>query len=116
MKEILVQAITSSGSGFTKPEEIAHQNIFHIDTDPEKVITENLKNSALRIEKDGSKCRFLFSDGAMANSAFREVVGPDLDLKPRYVGLFALKGFVDDPTCIPAGITFFDLTGKECDK
>jgi len=38
----------------------------------------------------------------MENSAFTEIVNRNLDLKPKYVGIFVLKGFVDDSLYIPA--------------
>lgn len=115
-KEILVQAITSLGKGFSKPEEIAHKPIFYIDRDQESLIAENLRNSALRIEKHGKMFRFLFSDGAMENSAFKEVVSQEFDEKPKYIGLFALKGFVNDSDYIPAYFRLFSLTSNPCDK
>lgn len=73
-KEILVQAITSLGSSFGKPEGIAHAPILFMDSlVHHPVLIHNLKNSALRIEKSGKKFRFLYSGGVTANTAFKEI-------------------------------------------
>jgi Beta xylosidase C-terminal Concanavalin A-like domain len=113
-RDILIQAITSLGSDFSKPEEIAHKVIFNYGRDSEDVIGENLKHSALRIEKHGATFRFLFSDGAMDNSAFKEIVSREFDMKPKYVGLFAMKGFVSDTAVIPARFKFFRIVNEPC--
>lgn len=115
-RDIIIQAITSPGDGLIKPEEIAHKLVFTIEHDPENLIKENLKNSALRIEKHGKTFRFLFANGSMKNSAFKEVVSCDLDIEPKYVGIFAIKGFVDDSENIPAYFDYFSFINSPCDK
>ncbi|HVW14135.1 MAG TPA: hypothetical protein VHB54_09940 [Mucilaginibacter sp.] len=116
-KEILVQAITSLGKGFNKPEEIAHKTIAFADSlkkypDQAKM----LQRSALRIEKHGSRFRFLYSGGLTENSAFNEVVSQDFDIQPRYIGIFAIKGFKDSTAIIPAHFTFFRIAGNSCNN
>ncbi len=113
-RDILVQGVYSLGRGFSKPEEIAHETLFRIGSDSENIITENLRHSGLRIEKVGDRFRLLFSDGAMENSAFKEVVSREFDMKPNYVGIFALKGFVGDSVIMPVHFSFFRLTSEPC--
>lgn len=76
----------------------------------------NPRNSALRIEKEGNRYRFLFSDGAMENSAFKEVASREFAMKPKYVGVFAMKGFVNDTDVVPVHFKFFRLTSEPCSK
>jgi len=109
-RSILIQAITSLGNGFDKPEEIAHIPLFNVDSlDRSPVLYRNLENSALRIEKQGDRFRILFANGMLPNAAFKEVVTHDWGMRPRYIGLFALKGYVGDADDIPACFTFFSL-------
>jgi hypothetical protein len=107
---ILIQAITSLGNGFGKPEEIAHIPLFNVDSlDKAPILSRNLENSALRIEKEGRKFRFLYANGVLENSSFKEMVSHEFEMEPRYVGLFALKGFVEDADNIPVCFKFFSL-------
>jgi len=115
-RQIILQVIASLGKDFSKPEEIAHQVVFRIGNDSSDVIGENLQHSALRIEKDGRTFRLLFSDGAMPNSAFTKVATTESDMKPRFIGLFALKGFVRDTICIPARFASFSLASGPCKR
>jgi hypothetical protein len=114
-KEIIIQAITSLGKDYAEPEEIAHQPIVYIDSIRQNpALLRNLASSALRIEKDGKKFRFLYAGGSVSNPAFKEVIIHEFDMHPRYVGLFAIKGFVDSAACIPVRITFFRLKENDC--
>ena len=115
-REILIQAITSLGKNFNKPEEIANQPIFYLDSARQNITLINLQNSALKIEKQGKKFRFLYANGQMENSAFKELASRGVDMKPKYIGIFALKGFVDDADNIPAYFKFFSLEANPCDK
>lgn len=115
-KEILVQAITSMGKGYEKPEEVAHKTIFILDQNEQGLVVDNLRYAALRIEKQGRRVRFLYSAGSMENAAFKEVASREFAFDPRYVGLFALRGFVDDSLAMPAHFTFFSLTCVPCDQ
>lgn len=116
-RQVIIQAITSLGSNFSKPEEIAHSTLFYLDSMAKTpALIHNLDHSALRIEKHGSQFRMLYATGASDNSAFKEIVNKSFDMQPRYIGIFALRGFVDSAACIPARFTFFRLTGEDCSK
>ena len=113
--EIYVQVVTSLGNGFGKPEELAHKEFFYLDSirnNPEQM--KSLKNSALRIEKHGDKFRFLYSSGENENGAFGEIVTWEFDMKPKYIGIFALKGFTN-ASVVPVGFKFFRITSDPCD-
>ena len=113
-KEILIQAITSLGNGFGKPEEIAHKVVLYPDSaGANGVLMQNLQNTSLRIEKYGSKFRFLYSCGIKKNGPFKEVVTQEIAIKPKYIGLFAIKGFTNS-SVVPVRFKFFRLTGEEC--
>jgi hypothetical protein len=112
---VLVQAITSLGNGFSKPEEIAHFPLFNVDSlDKNPVLSGNLAHPALRIEKKGDQFRLLYADGVSENTSFKEVVSREFAMTPRYAGLFALKGFVDSAANIPVLFTFFSLNCDRC--
>ncbi len=112
--EIYVQVITSLGNGFGKPEELAHRTLFHLDSLRNNTeLMKNLLNSALRIEKHGSRFRFLYSGGAGENGAFREIASQEFDIKPKYIGIFAIKGFTNSET-VPVRFKLFKLTADKC--
>jgi hypothetical protein len=114
-KEVLIQAITSLGNGFGKPEEIAHRPIIFPDSAKNNpLMLANLQNSALRIEKQGNKFRFLFSGGVTPNSAFKEVISQNFDMEPRYIAIFAIKGFKDSTKIVPVHFTYFRMAGEDC--
>jgi len=113
--EVLIQAITCLGNGFGKPEEIAHKRILYLDSiskNPDLI--RNLENTALRIEKRGRRFRFLYAGGIGDNTPFKEVVSQDFDMQPKYIGIFAIKGFKDSTAIIPAHFTFFRIAGTIC--
>ena len=113
-KEIIIQAITSQGKDFDKPEEITHQSVFTIDSSNESLVRQNLRYAALRIERQGKKFRLLFANGSLANAAFKELISQDIDMNPQYVGLFAIKGFVDSAAIIPVRFDFFNYNPEKC--
>jgi beta-xylosidase-like protein len=115
-RELLIQGVVSNGKTSDKPEEIAHQLIFKLDSSDEHLVEENLQHSALRIEKKGKKFRLLYANGALANSAFKEIISRDIDMNPHFIGLFALKGFVDTATTIPARFNFFSYGPQKCEN
>ncbi len=113
-REILIQAITSLGNGFGKPEEIAHKVIFYPDSSNNSaLLAPNLKSPALRIEKHSNKFRFLYADGISENAAFKEVVSQEFNIKPKYIGIFAIRGFTSSEA-VPVSFKFFRLTGESC--
>jgi hypothetical protein len=113
-KEIIVQAITSLGKESSKPEEIVHRRLFVEEPGTERLIRENLENSALRIEKRGARLRLLYSAGPMRNAPFKEVGVTDFDFRPRFVALFALRGFDTKSDDIPAHLDAFSLSPSSC--
>jgi hypothetical protein len=115
-REIIIQAIISGGKAADKPEEIVHLLLFKIDSTNEELVRQNLLHSALRIEKNGRSFRLLFANGSMPNSAFREILRRDIDMKPAFIGLFALKGFVDTSRVVPARIDLFRYTAANCNR
>jgi len=116
-KEILIQAITSLGKGFGKPEEIVHKPILFLDSlVHHPVLINNLRNSALRIEKVGKKFRFLYSGGITENTAFKEIASQEFDMQPKYIGIFAIKGFKDSTEVIPVHFNFFRIVANNCGK
>lgn len=113
-KEIYVQAITSLGSGFGKPEEVAHKPVLYLDSAVSNpALFDNLNNTALRIEKRGDRYRFLYAGGSLQNGAFKEVETHEFDMKPRYIGLFALRGFTSSSD-VPVNFKFFRITTEPC--
>lgn len=115
-KEIIVQAIYSSGNEVKNPEEIIHFPVSSIETGQEVLVATNLQKSALRIEKKGEHYRFLYATGQAENFAFKEILNKDIPLQPRYIGIFALDGFVNDPNYLPARFKYFSLIDNACTK
>lgn len=116
-KEILIQAITSLGNGFGKPEEVVHKPILFLDSlAHHPILIHNLRYSALRIEKEGKRFRFLYSGGITENTAFKEIASQEFDMQPKYIGIFAIKGFKDSTDVIPARFNFFRIASNSCGK
>ncbi len=113
-KEIIVQGITSSGKDANNPEEIIHLPVFSIGAGQDSLVTNNLKKSALRIEKNGTYYRFLYATGQANNFAFKEVLAKDIFFQPKYVGIFALEGFVNEKNFLPARFKHFSFADKIC--
>lgn len=113
--EILLQVISATDGNYSKPEEIAHSVIFTTDSSQSLIVNQNLKKSALRIEKLNHTYRFLYATGQNDIFAFKEITSRDLLIEPKYVGIFALKGFKPDTPPIPAHINFFSLKAQNCE-
>jgi hypothetical protein len=113
-KEIIVQAITSLGQESSKPEEIVHHRLFVEEAGTERLIRQNLESTALRIEKRGAHLRLLYSAGPMKNAPFKEVGATDFDFRPRYVAVFALRGFVRQSDDMPVYVDAFSLSTSSC--
>ncbi|HVU59053.1 MAG TPA: hypothetical protein VHD83_28520 [Puia sp.] len=114
---IHVQAITSLGNGLDKPEEIAHVPLLQMDSVRDHpLILRELTWLSLRIEKQGKRFRILYADGVSENTSFKEVVSHEFAMAPRWVGLFALRGFVDSAAAIPARFRFFSLQCDACGR
>lgn len=111
--EIIVQGIASYGKGYSTLEEIIHQSLFTLNEKDDPIVAENLRHSAVRIEKQGRKFRFLYSASPNENFSFKGLTTYEFDMTPRYVGIFALKGFVDSTEVMPVTVRFFRLDGCE---
>jgi hypothetical protein len=105
---ILLQAILSRGGA--KPEEIVHVPLFSEDSlRRNPALANSLDHPALRIVKSWGRLRILYADGILANTSFREIGTYDMPLDFRFVGLFALKGFVDSSENMPVRFSAFSL-------
>lgn len=115
--EIIVQVVASNApAGLSKPEEIAHVVLFTGDVQKDSLIRSNLSKSALKIEKRSNHYRFLFTHGRMERFAFKEAVHRDIDIQPKYLGLFAMQGLSDSENPIPVHFDSFNLIDIDCDK
>jgi hypothetical protein len=107
---ILLQGIASRGTREDKPEEFAHVLILQTDSiKSHPDLYQVLAHSALRIEKQGDLFRILYADGIAETTSFKEVANYQFSFQPRYVGLFALRGYGDSPAALPARFTYFGL-------
>lgn len=112
--EVIVQAISAPGLG-GKPEEFVHFPVLTFDSTAQKpVLLNNLKHTALRIEKQGKHYRFLYAIGSRANSAFKELAAKDFTVEPRYVAVFALKGTMPATQVVQVMIKKFLLQSIPC--
>jgi hypothetical protein len=114
-REIIIQGITTGGTGSGQPEEILHKPIFQWLTDNDSLVAANMSVSALRIQKQGHLYRFMYACGPTDNVAFKVGGALELNIEPRYIGLFALKGYKASTEEIPVGIQYFNLTPEPCD-
>ena len=113
--EIIIQAITSSAKESRKPEEFIHQFLFSTDSlAGNAVLFQNFNYSTLQIEKKGNQFRFLYAGGSSANGALHEISTKQIDMKPTYIGIFALKGFVDDKNVQPVLFKSVSVKRNDC--
>ena len=113
-KEIIIQGFRSVGKNPNKPEEIAHIPLFSIRQNADILVKSNLRHSALRIEKSKDQFRFLYSASAVENSALKEAFAKPISIQPKYIGVFALQGFVNNTRYTPVHISFFSLSNDNC--
>jgi hypothetical protein len=110
--EILIQVVASNGRAYTNVEEVVHHPLFTLNGDlGQEMIADNLKYSALKVERQGENFRFLYSASPFENFSFKELTRYEFNMEPKYVGIFALKGFVDTTAVMPVGVRFFRLEG-----
>ena len=113
-KEVIVQAISSAGHG-DKPEEFAHVPVLTLDSISEKPeLLNNLKYTALRIEKQNDHYRFLYAGGNSTNTAFKEIAVKDFNFEPHYIAIFALNGRVKGAPVVPVRIKRFTMASVPC--
>lgn len=119
---IFLQAIVFPGTAAGKagvasgrPEQIAYFPLVNADTlARHPFLANNLKHSAIRIEKQGDRFRILYAEGILENTSFKEIVSHSFSMKARYAGLFALKGFVDSADIMPVRFSYFSLHCESC--
>lgn len=113
-KEILVQAIATIGG--SKPEEFVHNTVLSLDSSTNtSIISGNLKKTALRIEKHGNSYRLLYAGGTGDNAAFKEIGVKEMNIQPKYIAVFALKGRVDSTPVVPVKLKKFKLESIACE-
>jgi hypothetical protein len=113
-KEIIIQAITTLGNNLTHPEEIVHVPVFTLNSINEKLVKTNLAYSGLRIQKSGENIRLLYSCSSAKNFAFKDASAMNLNFHPKYLGLFALQGFVSNKNYEPVYFSSFTLAPQTC--
>lgn len=113
-KEIIIQGVMSPGNGLSHPEEIVHLHAFTLDSTNKNLVKNNLRYSGLRIEKSGENFRMLYSCSATENFAFKDASALYLNFHPKYIGLFALQGFVNNKNYLPVYFTSFTLAPQTC--
>lgn len=114
-KEVIVQAIASPGYNST-PEEFAHLPVLALDSIAIKpALANNLKYTALRIERNNKCYRFLYANGNTPNGAFKEVAVKDVSFTPHYIAIFAIKGRVAATQVAPVKIKRFVLQSAVCE-
>ena len=113
-QEIIIQAVTSPGNGLSHPEEIAHVSVFTLYSSNENLVKNNLTYSGLRIEKSGENIRLLYSCSQAKDFAFKDASTLNSNFHPKYIGLFALQGFVNNKKYLPVYFTSFTLAPQAC--
>lgn len=113
--EILVQGVADFGKGSPNVEEIHHHQLFSVQEADSAIVRNNLRFSALRIEKRGRQFRFLYAASPFEHFSYKELGVYDFDFQPRYVGIFAMKGFVDSAAVLPVRVRFFRLERVGCE-
>jgi hypothetical protein len=111
--QIALQGITSLGRG-TKLEEFINRHLFSIDSSQIHLIANNLKKIGLRIERRGNRMRFLFAIAPLEEFAFLEAGVHEFPMEIKYIGLFALKGRVQQTEVMPAKIDYFSCVPEKC--
>lgn len=113
--EILIQAV-AWGNSRSHAQEFVHQPLFLLNpTTDRRILARNLGHFAFRVEKRGPKFRILYSASPADNFSFKEITTYKSDMKPNYIGLFALKGFVDSTAVVPVAVRFFQLEAQPCE-
>lgn len=112
--EILVQGVADFGKSSTNVEEVQHHPLFSMQKADSAIVYINLQFSALRIEKRGSRYRFLYAASPLEHFSFKELGVYNFDFQPNFVGIFALKGFVDSAAVMPAKVRYFSFKKANC--
>ncbi len=111
--EIILQGIVTNNSH--NPEEFLHHRLFQLSGESEEIVKENLRFCRLKIEKNNTEFRFLIAASPLPNAPYKEVGRYVSEIKPKYVGIFALKGRVKETAIIPLIFDSFDLKMEHCE-
>ncbi len=115
--EIVVQGISSTEADRrSKPEEFAHVPLLTLQRPGDPLVANNLRKSALKIEKKGQRIRFLYAMGSMESFAFKEAASGNFTIEPRYVALFAIQGFAPASHVAPVPVNAFSLLALPCEE
>ena len=112
--EVLIQGITSDGAD--NPEEFLHHRLFQIEDTTRAIVKSNLRFCGLRIEKRADSFRFLLASGSTQNAAYHEIGTHRFSIKPKYIGIFAIKGYVEESEIIAAAFDAFSLQTFPCEE
>ena len=108
--EIYIQVVAYNGKINSNIEEVIHYPIYKLDGALGKdVVISNLKYSALKVEKQAKVYRFLYAASPFDNFPFKEMGSYEIEMEPKYVGIFAIKGFIDSTSVMPVSIRLFKL-------
>lgn len=113
--EIIVQVIASSEGNKIKPEEVAQLTLFSFSKNTDKIVTDNMHQSGLRIEKNGHHFRFLYTTGNREIFAYKEITSKDISIDPKYIGIYASSGSNGKASIIPVTIDKF-IIHADCQR
>jgi hypothetical protein len=114
-KEIIVQAISSPGNDAPPEEFIHHKTLAPDSAARNPVLLGNLKHTTLCVEKQGNHYRFLFAGGLTVDAPLKELAVKDINIDPKYIAIFAIKGRVAQTPVVPVVIRKFSLQANRCD-
>lgn len=113
--EVILQIVGAiEDEAQSRPEEIAHIQVFSGKPQSDTLIRSNLSKSALKIEKRENHYKFLFTTGQSEMFAFREAAHGDYNIQPKYIGIFAMQGLATKEKPIPVGVNSFNLVEINC--
>jgi hypothetical protein len=114
-RQIIVEGVSSAANPNGKPEEIVHKTLYLLGWGKDSLIRESMRHTALRIEKRGNAYRFLYAGGQNDNFTFQEVGSRNLYITPRYIAIFALKGYGTGADELPVAVKYFSLEIGPCE-
>ncbi|HMQ07362.1 MAG TPA: hypothetical protein PKC30_08675 [Saprospiraceae bacterium] len=112
--EIIVQGVADFGKNSPNVEEVQHHQLFSLQEANSAIVHNNLRFSALRIEKRGKRYRFLYAASPIEHFYYKELDIYNFDFQPNFVGIFALKGFVESVEEMPVKVRYFRLERANC--
>ena len=89
--------------------------VFKLEQGQEQLVRNNLSKFALKIEKRHNVYRILYAAGPMTDFAFKEAFTGNFDIKPRYIGLFAIQGNSKTQNVVPARFDSYSMDAIPCE-